>query len=269
MRFEVVTLFPELIDAAANAGLLGKALESQVLALRTLSPREFATDKHRSVDDAPYGGGSGMLMMPEPVLAAVEGLDARASAEDAPLARRVLLSPQGRPFRQADAVRLATLPAVMLICGRYEGIDDRLGHFVDETLSLGDFVLNGGEVAALAIIEAVGRLVPGMVGNPESLVQESHGAGLLEYPQFTRPREFRGHGVPDVLLSGNHARIADYRRQQALLRTRAVRPELLDAAELSDAERTWLAAQPQVPPAGRAADAPERSKPEGSDGDLS
>lgn len=241
MRFEFVTLFPELIEAASHAGLLGKAIESGVLSQRTQSPRAFATDKHRSVDDTPYGGGSGMLMMPEPVVAAMEALDARAEAEGAPRAWRVLLSPQGRVFRQVDARRLSMLPAVMLVCGRYEGLDDRVSHFVDETLSLGDFVLNGGEIAALAIVEAVGRLVKGMVGNPDSLVQESHGAGLLEYPQFTRPRDYRGHVVPDVLLSGNHGRIAEFRRRQALLRTRALRPDLLAQAALSDEERAWLA----------------------------
>lgn len=248
MRFEFVTLFPELIEAATGAGLLGKALESGVLSQRTQSPRAFATDKHRSVDDTPYGGGSGMLMMPEPVVAAMEALDARAVAAGEPRSRRVLLSPQGKVFTQADARRLSGLPALMLICGRYEGIDDRVGHFVDETLSLGDFVLNGGEIAALAIVEAVGRLVKGMVGNPESLVQESHGGGLLEYPQYTRPRDFRGHAVPEELLSGNHGLIARFRRQQALLRTRSLRPDLLAQAQLHPDELAWLAAQPE--PAG-------------------
>jgi len=240
MRFEVVTIFPELIEVATEAGLLGKALQTGVLSLRTRSPREFARDKHRTVDDAPYGGGSGMVMLPEPLLAAIEALDAEALDAGQPRARRVVLTPQGKRFVQADARRLAAEPAVMFICGRYEGIDDRVGHFVDEQLSLGDFVLNGGEVAALAIIEAVGRLVPGMVGNPESLVQESHGAGLLEYPQYTRPREFRGHAVPDVLLSGNHAAIARFRREQALRRTRARRPELLASAQLDADDRRLL-----------------------------
>ena len=240
MRFEVVTIFPELIDAIAGVGLIGKACERGLLQIQARSPREFSTDKHRSVDDAPYGGGSGMVMMPEPLVATMEALAAEAEAGGKPRAHRIFLSPQGSRFSQARARELSSLPALMLLCGRYEGIDHRVLDYIDEELSLGDFVLNGGEVAALAVIEAVGRLVPGVVGNAESLTEESHAQGLLEYPQYTRPREFRGHAIPDVLLSGNHAEIAAYRRREALRRTAAVRPDLLEAMTLSEEERRFV-----------------------------
>lgn len=240
MRFQVVTLFPELLQAFAGVGLIAKAREGGLLQIESCSPREFATDKHRSVDDTPYGGGSGMVMMPEPLTAAMEALDASAASAGAARSHRVLLSPQGQPFRQADAIRLSGLPGLLLVCGRYEGMDDRVCQLVDEQISLGDFVLGGGEVAAMAVIEAVARLLPGMLGNAGSLTEESHAAGLLEYPQFTRPRSFRGMEVPAVLLSGNHALIARYRRKQALLRTRARRPDLFARFTLTDADRALL-----------------------------
>ena len=240
MRFQIVTLFPELLQAFADAALIAKAKESGVLRIETITPREFATDKHRTVDDAPYGGGSGMVMMPEPLLAAIEALDAAAVNAGGVPGHRVLLSPQGTPFTQAHAERLAALPGIVLVCGRYEGMDDRVAEFVNEQISLGDFVLSGGEVAAMALIEAVARLLPGMLGNAGSLTEESHAAGLLEYPQFTRPRVFRGRAVPEVLLSGNHARIARYRRKQALLRTRERRPDLFARFALTDADRALL-----------------------------
>ena len=232
MRFQIVTLFPELLQAFADAALIAKAKESGVLRIETITPREFATDKHRTVDDAPYGGGSGMVMMPEPLLAAIEALDAAAVNAGGVPGHRVLLSPQGTPFTQALGI--------VLVCGRYEGMDDRVAEFVNEQISLGDFVLSGGEVAAMALIEAVARLLPGMLGNAGSLTEESHAAGLLEYPQFTRPRVFRGRAVPEVLLSGNHARIARYRRKQALLRTRERRPDLFARFALTDADRALL-----------------------------
>ena len=240
MRFEVVTIFPELIDAVAGVGLIGKACERGLLQIRARSPREFATDKHRSIDDAPYGGGSGMVMMPEPLVAAMEAFDAEAAARSSPAARRIVLTPQGKPFCQERARQLATMPALMLICGRYEGIDYRVIDCIDEELSLGDFVLNGGEVAALAVIEAVGRLVPGVLGNAESVTDESHAQGLLEYPQYTRPREFRGRPIPEVLVSGNHAEIAAYRHREALRRTALLRPDLLSKMTLSEEDRRFL-----------------------------
>lgn len=240
MRFDVVTIFPELITAATDVGLVQKALQGGVLQLRMRSPRDFARDRHRSVDDAPYGGGSGMVMMPEPLMDAIDDLDAEADARGLPRARRILLTPQGRPFDQAKARQFAELPALMLVCGRYEGVDERVREQMQEELSLGDFVLNGGEVAALAVIEAVGRLVPGMVGNAESLAEESHASGLLEYPQYTRPRVFRGCPVPEVLLSGNHAEITRFRRKAALRRTRARRPDLFSQLSLSEEDRRLL-----------------------------
>jgi tRNA (guanine37-N1)-methyltransferase len=240
MRYQVVTLFPELIEAALGVGLLGKAVTSGLVQLVCMSPRQFATDKHHSVDDTPYGGGSGMVMSVEPICQALEALEA-AQPAGAPRAHRVLLTPQARAFDQASARRLATLPALTLICGRYEGVDERVRALVDEEISLGDFVLNGGEIAALAIIEATARLLPGVIGNEHSLVEESHADGLLEYPHYTRPRVFREQAVPDVLLSGDHGRIARWRRQQALSRTRQVRPDLFDKLKLSAQDRALLA----------------------------
>jgi tRNA (guanine37-N1)-methyltransferase len=240
MRFEVVTLFPELIDAFAGVGLIGRAVEHGKLRIHSCSPRDYATDRHRSVDDTPFGGGSGMVMMPEPLCAAMEALTTKAEQDGAPRALRVLLGPQGTPFTQAQARRLASVDAVMLICGRYEGIDERVGSLCDEAISLGDFVLNGGEVAAMAVIEAVSRLLPEVLGNAESLAVESHSAGVLEYPQYTRPRSFRGLDVPDVLLSGNHAAIERWRRGQALARTRVLRPDLFAKLELSAEDSALL-----------------------------
>lgn len=240
LRFEVVTIFPALLDAIASAGLLSKAVAGGLLSIECENPRGHATDRHRSVDDSPYGGGSGMVMLPVPLLAAIAALDARADAAQRPRARRILMTPQGKPFTQAHAQRLAAEPALMLVCGRYEGVDERVREVMDEELSLGDFVLNGGETAAMAVIESVGRLLPGVLGNRESLEEESHAAGLLEYPQYTRPRELGGRAVPEVLLSGDHARIARYRRRQALLRTRARRPDLFEALTLDRKDRALL-----------------------------
>ncbi len=239
MRFDFVTLFPELIESSVKTGLFGRAIEHGIVSVRWRNPREHTTDRHGTVDDTPYGGGSGMVMMPGPVLDAIEHLDREAG--DGPRAHRVLLTPQGTVFTQAIAERLSRLPSVMWICGRYEGIDARVCEHVDEELSLGDFVLNGGEVAALAMTEAVARLIPGVLGNQASVVEESHSSdGLLEYPQYTRPREFRGVAVPEVLLSGNHARIAAWRREQSLLRTQARRPDKLDHVTLTDEEHARL-----------------------------
>lgn len=236
MRYQVVTLFPELIETALGVGLLGKAVSAGNVQVVCLSPRKFATNKHLSVDDTPYGGGSGMVLSVPPIAKALDALD----AEHPGRAHRILLTPQAPRFEQATARRLAALPALTLICGRYEGFDERVRSLVDEELSLGDFVLNGGEVAALAIIEATARLLPGVIGNQQSLVEESHSDGLLEYPQYTRPREFGGLEVPEVLLSGDHARIARWRRQQALARTRALRPDLFSALRLSQQDEQLL-----------------------------
>ena len=223
MRFDVVTLFPELFEPFAASGMVKRALDVGVLALRFKNPREFGIGKHRSVDDTPYGGGAGMVMRVDCVVQCLEALDADGEA-----AHRVLLSAQGRRLTQARVQALASQRAVALICGRYEGIDERIKSFVAEELSLGDFVMSGGEVAAMAVIDACARLLPGVLGNPESLAEESHSpahGGLLEYPQYTRPVEFRGARVPDVLLSGDHARIAAWRREQAEARTAARRED--------------------------------------------
>jgi tRNA (guanine37-N1)-methyltransferase len=229
MRIDVVTLFPEIFEPFLDISFVGKARERGKLNVRFRSPREFGLGVHRSVDDTPYGGGSGMVLRVDCVVSCMEAMD--ADAPDGVRAHRVLLTPQGRRFRQADAHHLSGLPAVMLVCGRYEGFDERVRSFVDDEISLGDFVLSGGEVAAMAVIEACVRLIPGVLGNDASISEESHSPsndGLLEYPQYTRPAEFRGLKVEPVLLSGDHARIAAWRRQQSLLRTRARRPELLN-----------------------------------------
>jgi tRNA (guanine37-N1)-methyltransferase len=228
MRVDVVTLFPELFETFLATSFVGKATKGGELAVRLRSPREHGLGKHRSVDDTPYGGGSGMVMRVDVLVACIEALDEEAAAKGEPRARRILLTPQGRPFAQPVATALAKEPAIMLVCGRYEGFDERIRSFVDEEISLGDFVMTGGEVAAMAIIEATVRLVPGVLGNAESLTEESHGEeGLLEYPQYTRPADFRGHGVPEVLAGGHHAEIAKWRREQSLARTAARRPDLL------------------------------------------
>lgn len=227
MRVDLVTLFPELFETFLATSFVGRARTGGQLDVRTKSPRDFGLGKHKSVDDTPYGGGSGMVMRVDVLVSTMEALDAEAEAAGQPRARRILMTPQGKPFAQPAAVRLSAEPAIMLVCGRYEGFDERVRSFVDEEISLGDFVMTGGEVAAMAIIEATVRLLPGVLGNIESTREESHGEeGLLEYPQYTRPAEFRGHAVPDVLSSGNHAEIAKWRKNEAIARTRARRPDL-------------------------------------------
>jgi tRNA (guanine37-N1)-methyltransferase len=222
MRVDIVTLFPELFSTFLETSFVGRAIEGGKLAVQLKSPRDFGLGKHRSVDDTPYGGGSGMVMRVDVMVQAMEAFDGE------PRARRILLTPQGVPFDQKAAERLSKEPAIMLVCGRYEGFDERIRGHVDEEISLGDFVMTGGEVCAMAIIESTIRLVPGVLGNAESTHEESHGAeGLLEYPQYTRPAEFRGEGVPEVLKNGNHAEIAKWRREQAIARTRTRRPDLL------------------------------------------
>jgi tRNA (guanine37-N1)-methyltransferase len=238
VRFDIVTLFPELFETFLSTSLVGRAHENGKLAVRTRSPREFGLGKHRSVDDTPYGGGSGMLMRVDVVVACMESLD---EPTPSPRAHRVLLTPQGAPLDQVRVLALAARPHVMLVCGRYEGFDERVRAFVDEELSLGDFVLTGGEIAAMAVIEACARCLPGVLGNEASAREESFSPdtsspgsggiprlGLLEYPQYTRPAEFRSLAVPSALVSGNHAEIERWRREQALARTEARRPDLLE-----------------------------------------
>ena len=240
IRYYVVTVFPELVEGFCADGLLGRAQRDARIAIEAINPRTFATDKHRSIDDTPYGGGSGMVMQPGPIVDSMEHADARQAELGLERPTRVLLTPQGEPLRQPLVRDLALRPALTLVCGRYEGIDERARERMDVEVSLGDFVLMGGELGALAVIEATARLVPGVLGNPESIEEESHAQGLLEYPQYTRPAEFRGRAVPEVLLSGNHARIATWRRREAFLRTVRRRPDLVAARELTDEERRWL-----------------------------
>jgi len=235
MRYQVVTLFPELVEAAINVGLLGKAVAAGVVQVTCISPRRFTTDRHQSVDDTPYGGGSGMVLSVEPIAKALEALEAEGPSH------RVLLTPAAARFDQAAVRRLSALPSLTLVCGRYEGFDERVRGLVNEELSLGDFVLNGGEIAALAIIEATARLLPNVIGNSRSLDEESHAEGLLEYPQYTRPRSFRGQEVPAVLLSGDHGRIARWRRREALAKTRRMRPDLFAQLSLDATDRALLA----------------------------
>lgn len=221
--FVVLTLFPDMIRQAVGHSIVARAAAADLLSVRAIDIRDFATDRHRTVDDVPYGGGAGMVMKPEPLAAAI-----RAARAEAPGARVVLMSASGRPFGQAVAREFATLPdGVILVCGHYEGVDERIArHFVDDEVCIGDFVLSGGELAALAVLDATARLLPGVLGNAGSLAEESHEEGLLEYPQYTRPAEFEGHRVPDVLLSGHHAEVARFRREQALAKTRRMRPDL-------------------------------------------
>ncbi|AKG22539.1 tRNA (guanosine(37)-N1)-methyltransferase TrmD [Calothrix sp. 336/3] len=226
MRFDIVTLFPDCFASVLNSGLLGKALAKQIAQVNLVNPRDFTTDKHRKVDDEPYGGGVGMLMKPEPIFAAVESLT------DLPRREVILMSPQGQTMDQPLLRELATdFDQLVVICGHYEGVDDRVLNLVTREVSLGDFILTGGEIPAMALINGVVRLLPGTVGKVESLQSESFEAGLLDYPQYTRPANFRGWKVPDVLLSGNHAEIAKWRFQQQLERTRRRRPDMLKAWE--------------------------------------
>jgi tRNA (guanine37-N1)-methyltransferase len=248
VRFDVVTLFPELFAPFLELALVGKAARAGTIRVRMQSPRDFAVDKHGSTDDTPYGGGHGMVMRPGPVVDALEALDA-SRAEDAPRAHRVLLSPQGAPFTQATARRFATdHAAIALICGRYEGFDERIRSFVDEELSVGDFVMTGGEVAAMCVIEAVARLVPGVLGNLASTEEESHAAGLIEYPQYTRPPVFRELAVPPVLVSGDHAKIDRWRREESLRRTYSRRPDLWAAVVATEEERARTEGRELPPP---------------------
>ena len=237
MRIDVVTLFPELFEPFLVTSITGRAVSSGALAVGLKQLRDHGRGNHRAVDDTPYGGGSGMVMRVDCIVEALEAVDRAAVGDDGvepPRAHRVLLSPQGARLDQRKVIALAARPRLVLVCGRYEGFDDRVGRFVDEEVSLGDFVLAGGEVAAMAIIDAIARLLPGAVGNAASLLSESHSPemeGLLEYPQFTRPAVFRDLGVPEVLVSGDHGKIAAYRRAEARRRTAERRPDLLAKAD--------------------------------------
>ena len=235
MRIGVVTVFPQMLDAVTDVGVSGRAVREGLLTVTAVNPRDFTQDRHRSVDDRPYGGGPGMVMRPEPLVAALT--EARAHAPG-PV---IYLSPQGTRFDDRRARRYAALPGMVLLAGRYEGIDERvIRSCVDEELSIGDYVLSGGELAALVVIDAVARLLPGALGHADSAQEDSFADGLLDCPHYTRPEQFAGQAVPPVLLSGDHAAIRRWRLQQALLRTRERRPELLERRGLSAQEQELL-----------------------------
>ncbi len=220
MRIDVITLFPELFDAPVRVSVLGKAVERGLIDIRAHDLRHYGLGPHRSVDDEPYGGGAGMVMRPEPIFAAVRAV----KTDDSHV---VLMSARGPKLDHSAVVRLAKMPHLVIVCGRYEGVDERVAeHLVDEELSIGDYVLAGGELPALVVIEAVSRMIPGVVGNAESLTTESHAHGLLEHPQYTRPPDYRGMKVPDVLLSGDHGAIAAWRAERSEALTRERRPDL-------------------------------------------
>jgi tRNA (guanine37-N1)-methyltransferase len=265
MRFDIFTLFPGIFESPLRESMLKRAIESGLLEVQLHNIRDYAEGRHQVTDDYPYGGGGGMVMKPEPVFAAVESalgldvgrwtLDVGGMPDNEPPASKrsvhaerptanipiVLLTPQGRLFNQQVAFELAQHDQVALICGRYEGFDERIReHLATDEISIGDYVLTGGEVAALVVVDAVIRLKPGVLGDPTGAIDDSHAEGLLEYPHYTRPPEFRGWRVPEVLLSGDHAKVDRWRREQALLRTWQRRPDLLERAELTDSDRAWL-----------------------------
>jgi tRNA (guanine37-N1)-methyltransferase len=236
MIIDVFTLFPELFPPYLDASILGRAKQAGVLDVRVHNIRDYATDKHQVTDDTPYGGGGGMVMKPEPIFAAVESV--LGAPPQTPV---ILLSPQGRVFNQAVAQELGRHERIALISGRYEGVDERVRkHLVTDEISIGDYVLTGGELPALILIDAVARTQPGTLGDPDGALTDSHATGLLEHPHYTRPPEFRGWGVPEALLSGDHARIERWRRQQSLLHTAQRRPDLLERVELSEKDERLL-----------------------------
>jgi tRNA (guanine37-N1)-methyltransferase len=237
MRFDVFTLFPEVFVPYLDSSILLRARQNGLLDVRLHNIRDWTTDRHHTTDDMPYGGGGGMVMKPEPIFAAVETV-----LGIPPACAVILLTPQGRVFTQSVAQELAQYAHLGLVCGRYEGVDERVReHLVTDEISIGDYVLSGGELPALVLIDALTRLIPGALGDPDGAADDSHAMGLLEYPHYTRPPEFRGWRVPDILLSGDHGRVDRWRREQALLRTRRRRPDLLEKAPLSEADRKFLA----------------------------
>ncbi|HEY6201035.1 MAG TPA: tRNA (guanosine(37)-N1)-methyltransferase TrmD [Candidatus Binatia bacterium] len=239
--FTVITLFPGMFDSPLAHSILKRAREKKLIEVGFVDPRDFTSDKHRTVDDTPYGGGQGMVMKPEPLVAAIE-----AAKKNLKRPKVILLSPQGKLFDQAEAARLARDEEIVLVCGRYEGVDERVKAFVDEELSVGDYTLSGGELPALVVIDAVARLIPGVLGNAQSPEEDSFSDGLLEYPQYTRPEEFRGMKVPDVLLSGDHEKIRKWRSETSLNLTRARRPDLLEKAQSAAQERKKGTSHPNL-----------------------
>ncbi len=233
VRIDVLTIFPEMFEGPMSASMMGLAREKGALDLHVHDLRDWTTDNHRTTDDSPYGGGPGMVMKPEPIFAAVRAIAAMAPERP----HVIFLAPVGRPFSQRIAEQSVAQERILLVCGRYEGFDERVMTLADDVLSIGDYVLTGGELPAMVYMDAVVRLLPGVLGHENSTTDESFTAGLLEYPQYTRPPEFQGMAVPDVLLSGNHALIAGWRRTQAVMRTARWRPDLIETADLTAEER--------------------------------
>ena len=249
MRFDILTLFPDFFSSPLSQSITGKAIERGLIDVRLHNIRDYTTDRHRTADDSPYGGGAGMVMKVEPVVRALRDIrgggegsvEVPGSAEGAAGRSKVLLAtPQGVPFTHDLAVELSGLDRITIVCGRYEGVDERIRRYVDLEVSIGDYVLTGGEIPALVIIDAVSRFIPGVLGQEASPLVETFSDGLLEYPQYTRPEEFDGVRVPDVLLSGNHAGIERWRRAQSLLRTRRRRPDLFEKLELTDVDKKLI-----------------------------
>ena len=244
MTFDIVTIFPAMIEQPLAAGILGRAIERGTLDVKVRDLRDFTTDRHRVVDDVPYGGGPGMVLKPDPIFRALDAIE----VERGTALTVIMMSPQGRRFTQAEAARLSGLEHIVLLCGRYEGFDERVRERAHEELSIGDYVLTGGELPALVVLDAVARFVPGVVGDEQSVAQDSFSRGLLDHPQYTRPATIRSASlsgernlaVPDVLMSGNHAEIRRWRKREALSRTLERRPDLLDAASLDDEEEQML-----------------------------
>lgn len=238
MRVDILTLFPEMFNGFLNCSIVGRAVERAIVDIRVHNIRDYAHDKHRVVDDYPYGGGAGMVLKPGPIFEAVEAIKGELGLLAVPT---ILLSPQGRLFKQEIAQELARFQNLILICGHYEGVDERVAeHLATDEISIGDYLLSGGEIPAMVVVDSVVRLLPGVIGSEKSLVEDSLVDGLLEYPQYTRPEVYRGWSVPSVLLSGNHGEIARWRRYQRLLRTAKRRPDLLVKAVLSEEDRKLL-----------------------------
>jgi tRNA (guanine37-N1)-methyltransferase len=241
MRLDILTLFPEMFQGPLSSGLFQRAVSRGLVNVNLYNIRDYTHDQHHTVDDYPYGGGAGMVLKPEPVFEAVDSLKSEMSSEQATALPVILLTPQGRLFTQQIAGELSNYARLVLICGRYEGVDERVReHLVTDEISIGDYVLGGGELAAMVVIDAVVRLLPGVLGSEESALDESHATGLLEYPHYTRPPVYRDWPVPEVLLSGNHAQIAGWRREQAIIRTLQRRPEMLERANLNSKEERLI-----------------------------
>jgi tRNA (guanine37-N1)-methyltransferase len=239
IRFDILTLFPEMFASPCGCSLLKKALDKGVIAIELHDIRSHALDKHRMTDDAPYGGGGGMVMKVEPIDRALRSIP--MAADDIPV---ILLTPQGERFCQKTAEELAGYPQIVMVCGHYEGVDERVrSKLVNREISIGDYVMTGGELSAMVVVDAVSRLVPGVLGNCDSAGADSFSMGLLEYPHYTRPAEYRGWKVPDVLLSGNHKEIESWRRRESLLRTKKRRPDLLAGQVLTQEEKSWVASE--------------------------